>query len=334
MKHYRNPEIRKELIIFIIASVAAAAGCLFINPAAATVVFALGLALTAGHYHFSAKRYRQIASLSSEIDRILHGQQKILIADSNEGELAILNSEIHKMTVRLKEQTDMLTAEKVRLTEAIEDIFHQLRTPLTSLNIIASLLTEEDLTYERRTALTRQMKRQLERMQWMVESLLKISKIDAGTAVFRSENVSVKELIKEASQPFLIPIELKNISFAVNTGDESFTGDMAWTVEALSNLIKNSIEHTPEGGTISVSAAESPLSLDLEIRDSGEGFDKADIPYLFDRFYKGKNASNGSIGIGLALARMIIVEQNGTITASNSPEGGACFTIKFYKSVV
>lgn len=388
MKQSRNPEVLKELIIGIVITLAAAVGCLFVEPWCALIVLACGGLLVVIHYVFLKRRYNRIAELSRSIDSILHGQEGIQITGSEEGELSILNSEIHKMLTRLREQTAQLSDDKVRLTAAIEDIFHQLRTPLTSMNLIVTMLSEEEMDEARRLQLTRQMKRQLERMQWLIETLLKMSKISSGTATFRSERVLMKNVIHDATQPFLIPMELRGQELQITYADASnadsskldlstashirqesqltsmadshsthheqtdpvatshkagsvaasdsisFIGDASWTVEALANLIKNCMEHTPEGGRISIACEETAISTNITITDTGEGFNTADIPYLFERFYKGSNSSAESIGIGLALSRLIITEQNGTITADNAPEGGARFQIKFYKSIV
>ena len=248
--------------------------------------------------------------------------------------MSILNSELQKMTTRLQEQANQLSSDKQQLTEAIQDIFHQIRTPLTSMNLLVSMLGEEDLPYDRRLSMTRELRRQLERVQWLVETLLKLSKIDAGTAQFRSDLVSVAELIEKAAQPLRIPMELREQSFTVHKTGEHFTGDLNWTTEALGNILKNCMEHTPVGGVITVTAEETALFTEIIVEDSGPGISKADLPYLFDRFYKGEGSSDDSVGIGLALSRSIIAAQNGTIKAENVPTGGARFTIRFYKSVI
>lgn len=334
MKDLRNPELKRELLVYAVITVAAAiVGCCF-APLCGALALALGAALCAAHLHFARRRYRQMAELAQSLDRILHGQEDVLIAQSAEGELSILNSELHKMTARLKEQSDLLTAEKIRLTEAIQDIFHQIRTPLTSMNLFVSMLGAEDVPDERRLQLTRELKRQLERVQWLVETLLKLSKIDAGTAQFRRDSVSVRELIDAAADPLRIPMELREQTLTVLAADEQFTGDLSWTTEALSNLLKNCTEHTPAGGAVSVTATETALFTELAVEDNGPGFDRADIPHLFERFYKGKNASDASVGIGLALARSVVAAQNGTLTAANRPSGGARFTMRFYKTVI
>ena len=337
MKLNRNPEIARETVIYIVVTAAAAVCGFFLTGrklSGLLIVLITGLVLTLVHYLFAAGRYARIAKLSESLDRILHGQQTVLIEDSSEGELSILNSEVHKMTIRLKEQADQLAQSKLNLTDAIADIFHQLRTPLTSMNLTVSLLAEENLPYEKRIRHARSLKQQLERISWLVESLLKMSRIDSGTAVFRPEHIKASALLERASQPFLVAMELRGQEYRTFVSDEGVDADPAWTVEAFGNLLKNCMEHTPAGGRIEVSVSETPLFTEFIVRDTGEGFVPEDIPHLFERFYKGQNASEGSIGIGLALSRMIISAQNGTITADNAPEGGARFTVRFYKTVI
>ena len=334
MKIIRNPELKRELRIDLsITAVAVLIGFL-IRPICGMIALAVGLLLSGAHIAFAVQRYRQMEALAQRLDRILHGQDRVLIEDAAEGELSILNSELQKMTTRLQEQANQLSSDKQQLTEAIQDIFHQIRTPLTSMNLLASMLAEEDLPYDRRLSMTRELRRQLERVQWLVETLLKLSKIDAGTAQFRTDSVSVAELIEKAARPLRIPMELREQSFNVHASDEHFAGDFNWTTEALGNILKNCMEHTPVGGTITVTAEETALFTEIVVEDNGPGISKADLPYLFDRFYKGEGSSDDSVGIGLALSRSIIAAQNGTIKAENAPTGGARFTIRFYKSVI
>ena len=334
MKIIRNPELKRELLIDLSITVVAALIGFLIRPICGMIALAVGLLLSGAHIAFAVQRYHQMEALAQRLDRILHGQDRVLIEDAAEGELSILNSELQKMTTRLQEQANQLSADKQQLTEAIQDIFHQIRTPLTSMNLLVSMLGEEDLPYDRRLSMTRELRRQLERVQWLVETLLKLSKIDAGTAQFRSDLVSVAELIEKAAQPLRIPMELREQSFTVHAADESFTGDLNWTTEALGNILKNCMEHTPVGGTITVTAEETALFTEIVVEDNGPGISKADLPFLFDRFFKGAGSLDDSVGIGLALSRSIIAAQNGTIKAENVPTGGARFTIRFYKSVI
>lgn len=330
----KNAEVRNETLCYAAITVLTAVIAFFFSPTAGGFVLLLGIVLIAVYLVFSKRRYNRIAELSDSLDRILLGQESMLIDEFHEGELSILYSEIHKMTVRLREQADMLMNDKKGLTTAIEDIFHQLRTPMTAMNLNISLLADENLSYEKRIRITHDLKRQTAKMSWLVDSLLKMSKIDSGMAVFQKQTVSVRDMLDKAAEPFLVQMELKDIRFCSEVGEESFSGDMLWSVEAFSNLLKNAVEHTPGGGMICVKVEETALYTEIGIRDTGEGFAGEDLPHLFERFYKGANATKESIGIGLALSRAIVTAQNGTITARNAQDGGAEFIVKFYKSVI
>ena len=332
MKDWNNPELRRELYLYgLMALVFLALGLLF--PSAAALL-GLGAALAGGglHWAFQHRRYREIAALSRSIDRVLHGQEQLL-DDSAEGELAILRSEIRKMTLRLRESADLLQQDKTELSQALADISHQLRTPLTSMNLTVSLLpgANED---GQRLRLTRELKRSLERIDWLVETLLKLSKLDAGVVRFEPEPVTAAALTELAVRNLRIPMELREQRLVLALDDAALTVDPAWTAEALGNVLKNCVEHTPAGGTLTVAARQTPIFTEITVTDSGPGIDPADLPRLFERFYRGKNAGEHSIGIGLALARQIVTAQNGVIQAANKPGGGARFTLRFYVGTV
>lgn len=281
---------------------------------------------------FLMKRYRRIAAMAEKIDKILHGVLDLAIKDESEGELSILQNEVEKMTIRLKEQNALLAQDKMRLKDLIADIFHQARTPLTSMELTVSLLKQENLGHGQRVFLAHDLQRQIKRMHWLTESLLKMSKLDAGVAVFHRRKATVEEIVEGALFPFLVPMELKGIEVERKIGGETLEVDPSWTVEAFANLFKNALEHAPNGGRIVVSASDTPLYTEVTVTDNGDGFDEKELPHLFERFYKGKNASEDSVGIGLSLCRTIIASQNGTIKASNSKDG-AMFTVRFYRSM-
>ncbi len=278
----------------------------------------------------SRSRYRKISKLSSDINKILHGDESINLQQYSEGETSILQSEIYKMTVKLSEQKKLLQDDKIFLSDSIADISHQLRTPLTSANLLVSLMSEPDLSDEKRIELANQLLSTLSRMDWLITTLLKISKLDAGTVELKREKITLDSLIRKSTEHLLIPIELKEQTLKINASG-TFTGDMLWTVEAISNILKNCMEHTPVGGSIEITAQENPIHSEIIITDTGCGFSKKDLTHLFDRFYKGENSDKQSFGIGLALAKTIINNQKGTVKAKNAKQGGAQFIIKFYK---
>ncbi len=253
--------------------------------------------------------------------------------DNAEGELAILRSEIRKMTLQLRDSAALLLQDKRELAQALADISHQLRTPLTSMNLSLSLLAEAE-DEAQRLRLTRELKRSLERIDWLVETLLKLSKLDAGVVRFEPESLTAAALTERAVRNLRIPMELRDQKLVLNMSDAALTVDPAWTAEALGNILKNCVEHTPAGGTLTVTARQTPIYTELTVTDTGPGIDPEDLPRLFERFYRGKDANENSIGIGLALARQIIAAQNGTVQASNIPGGGARFTLRFYVGTV
>ena len=284
---------------------------------------------------WSGRRHREIDKLTLYLNRVLHGEYALDNLGNEEGELKVLKSEIYKMTVRLREQADQLQQDKVYLADSIADISHQLRTPLTSMNLVLSLLTRGNTTPERQGELLRELTVLLHRMDSLIAALLKISKIDAGTAEFQQEPVSVYGVLQQAAETIAIPMELRGQTMEI-TGDPqaSYLGDEMWSVEAIGNVLKNCMEHMPEGGRLTIAVEENVLYTQVIIEDNGKGIAKEDLPHIFERFYRGKNADSGSFGIGLALSRMIITRQNGTIKAANRKEGGSRFIIRFYKGAV
>ncbi len=332
MNTLRNPEIQKSLLVHLaLAILAVTAGWLH-DKYTAFCLLLFSICYILAHYLFTMSRYRKLKRLSLDLDAMLHNNTPIDFKRYREGELSILESELSKMTLRLSEQAAALASDKQFLADSMADISHQIRSPLTSSNLILTLLMEQELSPDRRRQLLRELTQLLSRIDWLVESLLKISKMDAGTIVFKHQPVSVPELIKQAAEPLLIPMELREQTLDImpSIPQAQFLGDFTWSMEAILNILKNCMEHTPTGGAIKVSFSQNAIYTKIIIEDNGPGFAKEDLPHLFERFYKGINSSEHSVGIGLALARMIITQQNGTLKAENRPEGGARFVISFY----
>ena len=322
-----------ELTILILVSVLLTISSFFLSTIGCICVFATYLALNCCYFFFLKKRREKLKELSVQLDRLLHEGIQLPISDYCEGELSILANQLQKVTLRLQEGAEQSQSDKLALAQSLADISHQLRTPLTAMNLTAAMLREPGLSEHRRLELSRELQNLLSRTDWLVDTLLKLSKLDAGTVELRREQVPVRELIDRAAAPLSIPIELRELQLAVSCTSESLTADPVWTAEAIGNLLKNSMEHTPSGGTITVTAEQTALYTAITVEDTGCGFDEADLPHLFERFYKGKNASESSYGIGLALARTIIAAQNGTIQAMNTGTG-AKFLVKFYHQVL
>ncbi len=332
-KLLKNKEVRRTLFWQVVISAIACAVCYYIDIRAGQIATVLSLLLILIYYISTYKRYRKIASLAGDINKVLHGDNTISLENYSEGELGILHSEIYKMTIRLREQQQKLMSDKEYLADSIADISHQIRTPLTSINLLVQLLSAPDLTDERRQQLTHELYGLLSRIDWLITTLLKISKLDAGTVQFKEEKVSLEALINKSCSTLLVPIELRGQELVINAAGD-FIGDLAWTCEAIGNIVKNCMEHTPEGGKIEIEAAENTLYSEIVIKDNGTGISQEDMPHIFERFYKGKDSDDKSFGVGLALARMIITSQKGTVKAENQKPTGAMFSIRFYKGTV
>lgn len=309
--------------------------CYRVTPQAGAIALIGGFASLTLYLVATYLRRREIGKLSDYLTRIRQGNYDLDIRDNREGELSILKNDLYKMTLKLSEQAELLRRDKRYLADSLADISHQLKTPLTSMMVMADLLQDAQLPAAKREEFTERIRAQLERIQWLVSSLLKMSKLDAGVVTFRLEAVPVRSLLEKAAAPLLIPIELKTQSLLYD-GDSAARCrcDPHWTAEALLNILKNCMEHTPVGGHLRLSWLENPLYSEIRIEDDGEGIAREDLPHIFTRFYKGKNASEDSAGIGLAMARTILERENGLITVDSVPGRGTRFVIRLYKTVV
>lgn len=335
MRFWHNPQIKRALLIGGGITLAGVLAGWLLSPAAAVLAILLSAAFILWFILVSRRRFEAIADLSCRLDGILHGGAPFSFDDQEEGELAVLRSEVYKMTLTLRHQAELLVRDKRYLADSLADISHQLRTPLTSMNMIVSFLQQPDLTPERKRELLRDMQTLLSRMDWLMVALLKISKIDAGTVTFDRKPVKLRDVVNKAAEPLAVPMELRGQTLHLEGEAEAlFMGDLAWTTEAVENILKNCMEHTPPDGDIWVSWQETPLYTELTIHDSGIGIAAEDLPHIFERFYRGQNSQSSGFGVGLSLSRMIVTSQNGTVIAQNHPRGGSQFVIKFYKQVV
>lgn len=279
------------------------------------------------------KIYKKINDLSKYTNDILNDKYNMDIREYEEGDISNLKNDLYKMTIKLKEQSDISLNDKKRLSETLSDISHQLKTPLTSMYVINELLYEKIEENKKKELLSRNQN-SLERIEWLVTSLLKLSRLDSEMEVLKRKNVKIRDLIDKSLEQIKIPLELKNINVIVNSKEEiNYKLDLSWTSEALINILKNAYEHTKKNGTIEINCTENPIYVEIEIKDNGCGISKEDLPHIFERFYKGKN-NKESIGIGLNMALKIVNLQNGDIKVESVVDEGTTFKIKFYKNVI
>ena len=272
--------------------------------------------------------YKKIAKIDKYMNNILNDDYSINIKDYCEGDISNLKNDIYKMTIKLKEQSELLIKEKKYLEETLQDISHQIKTPLTSMYMINDILTNEKDENIKKEFLIKN-KNQIERIEWLVTSLLKLSRLESGTVKLKKEKISLKELIDKSIEPINVLLELRNIKLTKNIIDVNLVVDINWTVEALLNVIKNACEHTFD--KIEIVGSTNPLYTEIKIIDNGIGISKKDIKHIFERFYKG-NHNKESIGIGLNMSKKIINLQNGLIEVSSKEGVGSTFIIKLYKN--
>jgi signal transduction histidine kinase len=327
----RNREVRQFVILFSFLSAVVIIIGFTINVASGILAAASSTIFGTAFFTFTKARYKSIARISHQIDLVLHNADHLYIGESDEGELSILHSEITKLMLRLRVQNEALKKEKEHLADSLADIAHQLRTPLTSANLILSLL-ENNPDEKERKAFARETEELLVQMDWLLTSLLKLSRLDAGIVVFQCEEIDIDTLVTTALRPFLIPMELHNIHLQTDIPKGLILqGDSGWLSEAIQNIIKNCMESVGDNGKLEIICEDNSLFTEISIHDSGPGFQKEDLPCLFERFYRGSKTNNTGYGIGLALCKMIITRQGGTITAKNHPLGGAVFIIRYPK---
>ena len=336
MKHLlRNDAFRRESLIFLSVGAAVSISGFAVGTAAGLCVLAAAAVLYAVDLLAARRRFTLMGELADELDRIMHGQESFDLDRFSEGELSILQSELSKLLVTLRRQSEALSSDKKFLAESLADISHQLKTPLTSLNLAAAMLAEPELPADRRQELAREITRGLGRIEWLVSALLKMSRLDAGMAELAKNTFTAGQLVENAAAPLLIALELRDVELDTSgVGSQEIKADFAWCSEALGNILKNCMAHTPPGGRITVASRENAIYTQITVADTGPGIAPEDLPHIFERFYRGKNADAQSAGIGLALARKIIVNSGGAVTAENAPGGGALFTLRFYKMTV
>lgn len=281
------------------------------------------------HENDQDKEIKRIVKCIKEINKKNYA---INIEDNTEDELSILKNEIYKTTVMLKEMAESSKDDKLRLKDSLSDISHQLKTPLTSINIMLdNILDNPNMDEDTKEKFIQSIKREVTNISNLATEILKLSKFDANVVRFENKEVLVKDIIKKAISNVEMMAEIKNVEIKVVFHDNvKLVCDLNWQVEAIINILKNCIEHSSENSFINIEVIDNKIYKEIIIKDSGEGIDKKDLLHIFERFYKGKNSSKDSVGIGLALAKKIIEMNNGSISVNSVKGKGTIFTIRYY----
>lgn len=344
----RNPALAWQTVLFVAAQ-AVVAACAFAaaGAAAAAAVGVSGLVALLLFCGFSLMRHREIARLSSEIDEVLHAGRRVDLTDCREGDVAVLRNEVAKMVARLARTAESLERERNALADALADVSHQIRTPLTAIELMIPVI-ERSKTDEERARWLHELERMVDRVSWLVTALLKMAKLDAGAVRLQRRPVDAPRAVEAAVDPLAVALDMRGVACTVEaSGTETFEGDAAWTTEAVGNIVKNCMEHTPEGGCIAIHVEQDAVACRIRITDTGPGIAEEDLPHIFERFYRGGGGPSGEageraadafraqgFGIGLSLAQSLVSAQGGSLRACNLDSGGACFDIVFPKVTV
>ena len=308
---------------------------------------------------YQKSQRKKIDEITKYIEEINKRNYALDIQDNSEDELSLFKNELYKITVMLKEQAENSKKDKINLKKSLEDISHQLKTPITSITIMLdNILDNPSMDLKTRNEFIKDILREITNINFFVQSLLKLSKFDADTIIFIDKQENLRVIIEEAVKNISTLCDLKNIEIVINSMPYEFVEsstnnelkeerkevklvkfkspkvvcDLKWQVEAITNILKNCVEHSKENSKIYIKYDENNVYSEIVIKDNGIGIDKDDIKHIFERFYKGKNSSKDSVGIGLALAKTIIEKDNGYITVNSEVGKGTTFDIRYLKS--
>lgn len=303
----------------------------FQHPAESYGMFSAAVGFLAGGVLFlltvlfwHRKDTARIRGLTDYLEKVNIGSGGILLPDG-EDDFSKLQDEIYKTVTVLYQTREAAVEAKRNFADNLYNIAHQIKTPITSISLSAQMMQEDSFGH------LEQIRQQTVRLTHLEEALLLLSRIDAGTLPLEKKEVDVFTLLMLAADNLQELLARAEVAVQIpEAGEIVVLADMEWTMEAIMNLLKNCMEHTPPGGCVHCSYEQNPLYTQIRIWDTGTGFAKEDLPHLFERFYRGRDAQKGGIGIGLALSKAILESQNGTVSALNLPEGGACFEVRIY----
>lgn len=297
-----------------------------------SVCIAFGLAFAVLFLGYLKIQKKQTMDIAKRIERINLGDYSLQIDRNSEDELSLLDNQIYRTAVKFREQAENSNKDKENLQKSLSDISHQLKTPLTSIIVMVdNILDDDDMPLEIRREFLNDIKHNTNTISFLVQSLLKLSKLDAEAVKFRYEQVEVKSIVDECIKNTAVMAEILGVRLETDCNDIILNCDRKWLCEAVTNIIKNCIEHS-QNGNIKITANQNKLYTKISIKDNGSGIAKEDLPHIFERFYKGKNSSDDSVGIGLSLAKTIIEKQGGYISVSSELNKGSEFVIKFFNN--
>lgn len=297
-----------------------------------SVCIAFGLAFAVLFLGYLKIQKKQTMEIAKRIERINLGDYSLQIDENSEDELSLLDNQIYRTTVKFREQAENSRKDKENLQKSLSDISHQLKTPLTSIIVMVdNILDDDDMPLEIRREFLNDIKHNTNTISFLVQSLLKLSKLDAEAVKFRYEQVEVKSIVDECIKNTAVMTEILGVRLETECNNIIIDCDRKWLCEAITNIIKNCIEHS-HNGNIKITAEQNKLYTKISIKDNGSGITKEDLPHIFERFYKGKNSSDDSVGIGLSLAKTIIEKQGGYISVSSELNKGSEFVIKFFNN--
>lgn len=298
------------------------------------IIILLDILLIIPFYIYLKRRDKKIREITIYMDKISNKDYSLNIEDTSEDELSYLRDELYKITVMLKEESYNAIKEKDALMKSVADISHQLKTPLTSIRIMIDNLEDNNIDEELRTEFIKDISNQIEWMNFLTISLLKLARFDAGVIKLKREKINVRNLINDAEEKLSTLLEIKNLKINKRGKDNIiFYGDYNWQLEALTNIIKNCLEYSYDNGEIDIIYEENFFHTKILIKDYGIGIKKEEIKHIFERFYKSSNSISNSMGIGLSLSKTIIENGNGYITATSVEGKGTTFEIKYQKNV-
>lgn len=322
--------MRIQLIVTVIAGVLC---IIFRQPS--IMCYILGAALIINliiTYSVHTKREKSINELISYLMKVQDKLELPALHSIDEGNFGILQSEIYKLVIQLKEQYNGEMKQKRYMVDMLSDISHQIKTPITAISLMIELLSVPELSDEKRMEYVEKINHQTNRITWLIKNLLTLSQLEVDMLELKKERVQLHSILNALYNTFEIMAEVKGVNLSFNCPDDVYiVCDKHWMGEAISNIVKNCIEHTNEGGSVKINAIQNNIATEIIISDTGVGIAKEHLSNIFKRFYKAPGSSNNSVGIGLSMSKQIIMRQNGTVSAESEIGVGSRFIIKLYR---